>query len=796
MAIEFSCEYTSSTALHIKVTGLTIGDRYRLFVQNYTGSTADGWYCMYAANSPDGVIDYRNFTGLGYNGERAVRLYHGTSGSYDAGKYYDDLPSDPYYTSKVPKYVAPVVSYTLKTIAGNGISQFKYKKNNSGTEGTITNGNSTTWNAPNKTDKLYFTSISVSSPYTYPVMATDGTNTWTVKTGSTEDDWSDHWVSTSQSSTSTRTVTVYATPQIYYKRLYQTNVGSYSSNPSDTVPQLKSGSGMKITVPVEMRSTYRPTYTGYNFTGYNVYYRNPGETTNHSVGSVDTTDSSIDVTFSKVGSYSSPNTVVFIATWKKIPTYTYKISFNANRGTGAPSAIYYPSATGETTLTSVQMAIPEEIPTRTGYKFKGWALNATTGSPIVAQPKSGYWLYSDDPQITLYAQWDQLYYGYLSYDLDGGSMMGSILDPYAGPTRSRVGSGTYEETILPVLPIKTGYTFVDWSNARGLMAANHWDPGDKIDINCNSTSSTSPTRNTIYANWVAGSQKYYGRMAFHINDGTSTIHYGTTYEVESITVGGYKRVELNYQPTRTGYTFKNYNTAADGSGTTHKLNSEYDMACNSTDKNNPTPNHLYAQWTINKYTINFNPNGGTPTPTPKKDNYNTSFSLSTYSAGVSWKNHTLIGWDTNPNATTPTFGPSATYTIKGDATLYAIWEIYEEIDLFYWHGSDTADNNYFQQNKITDGALTYTSWNALKKKVRECRDKIDGATYTYTSVSPWDEFSYREFNEVRNEIAKISGHGSLPNTVSEGVQLRSNQFNGTGSLKAAINTAINVYNGG
>lgn len=94
--------------------------------------------------------------------------------------------------------------------------------------------------------------------------------------------------------------------------------------------------------------------------------------------------------------------------------------------------------------------------------------------------------------------------------------MGSFIDPYKGPTRSRVGSGTYEETIMPVVPLKTNYTFVDWSNARGLMATKHWNPGDKMDINCNSDSEDSPTRNTIYANWVAGSQKYYGRMAYHI----------------------------------------------------------------------------------------------------------------------------------------------------------------------------------------------------------------------------------------------------------------------------------------
>ncbi|MCQ2551712.1 MAG: InlB B-repeat-containing protein, partial [Clostridia bacterium] len=306
-----------------------------------------------------------------------------------------------------------------------------------------------------------------------------------------------------------------------------------------------------------------------------------------------------------------------------------------------------------------------------------------------------------------------------------------------------------------------------WGSARATIASQYWKPGADITISCVSDDESKPTKKTIYAVWLQDDPYYYGRVVYNKNDGTTVASYSGTYSGQSNLGVAFKKINLDI-PTmaRTGYTLSKWNTKSDGSGTTYKDGAEFDLEMRSTNKDSPTPNHLYAIWTINQYTINFNPNGGTPTPTPKRANYDTSFSLSTYSEGVKWKNHTLIGWDTNPNATTPTFGPSATYTIKGDATLYAIWEIFEEIDPFYWHGSDTADNSYFKANYLAENAITYLNWNALKKKVKECRDKIDGATYTYKEVKPWDDFSYREFNEVRNEIAKISGHGTLPSTVS------------------------------
>ena len=53
--------------------------------------------------------------------------------------------------------------------------------------------------------------------------------------------------------------------------------------------------------------------------------------------------------------------------------------------------------------------------------------------------------------------------------------------------------------------------------------------------------------------------------------------------------------------TRTGYTFTGWNTAANGSGTAYAAGATFTMgAANVT---------LYAQWTINSYTVTYSGNG-------------------------------------------------------------------------------------------------------------------------------------------------------------------------------------------
>ena len=88
----------------------------------------------------------------------------------------------------------------------------------------------------------------------------------------------------------------------------------------------------------------------------------------------------------------------------------------------------------------------------------------------------------------------------------------------------------------------------------------------------------------------------------------------------------------------TSYTFKNWNTAANGSGTAYNPGANYTANADVT---------LYAQWNSSTTTA------AVTLPTPTRDGYS------------------FKGWATSAAATSGTTG---SYTPSGDVTLYAIWE--------------------------------------------------------------------------------------------------------------------------
>jgi uncharacterized repeat protein (TIGR02543 family) len=108
-------------------------------------------------------------------------------------------------------------------------------------------------------------------------------------------------------------------------------------------------------------------------------------------------------------------------------------------------------------------------------------------------------------------------------------------------------------------------------------------------------------------------------------------------------------------PTRTGYTFNGWFTAATG-GT--KVDANYTFNANTT---------IYAQWAATTYTITFNANNGTVTPTSGTtgtDGRLTSLPTPTRSG------HTFNGWFT---AATGGTAVTTNYTFNANTTIYAQW---------------------------------------------------------------------------------------------------------------------------
>ena len=83
-------------------------------------------------------------------------------------------------------------------------------------------------------------------------------------------------------------------------------------------------------------------------------------------------------------------------------------------------------------------------------------------------------------------------------------------------------------------------------------------------------------------------------ISYNANGGSNAPGDQSKIENKSISLSSSK-------PTRTGYTFVNWNTKKDGSGTTYEAGAEYKKNANLT---------LYAQWRINKVYIKLDANGG------------------------------------------------------------------------------------------------------------------------------------------------------------------------------------------
>ena len=141
---------------------------------------------------------------------------------------------------------------------------------------------------------------------------------------------------------------------------------------------------------------------------------------------------------------------------------------------------------------------------------------------------------------------------------------------------------------FPASPSRPGYTFDEW-NTEADGTGTHYKEGDRV-------TPTEPNGTvTLYAQWTANEYT----VTFDPNGGEGIISSQSfTYDTaQKLTGNGF---------TRTGYTFDEWNTAADGTGTSYK---DGQQVSNLTTEPNGTVT-LYAQWTANSYSVTLNLNGG------------------------------------------------------------------------------------------------------------------------------------------------------------------------------------------
>lgn len=225
----------------------------------------------------------------------------------------------------------------------------------------------------------------------------------------------------------------------------------------------------------------------------------------------------------------------------------------------------------------------------------------------------------------------------VSYNANGGS----------GAPAAQTKKYGIDLTLSSTKPTRTGYSFNRWNTAKDGSGTSYSSGGTY----------TEDEDITLYAIWNRNTYS----VTYNANGGSGAPAAQTkTYGVD-LTLSSTK-------PSKTGYTFKQWNTAKDGSGTAYSAGGTY---------SGNTAVTLYAIWTANQYTVKFNNNGGSGSMSDQSMTYDTTVALKT---NIFTKTgYSFLGWATSSGGSVAyKDGESVTNLVStsgGSITLYAVWSI-------------------------------------------------------------------------------------------------------------------------
>lgn len=385
---------------------------------------------------------------------------------------------------------------------------------------------------------------------------------------------------------------------------------------------------------------------------------------------------------------------------------TYTIAFNGNGNTGGStasvSAIYDQDAT-----------LPENGFTKTGYTFVGWKLN-NTGDTKQAGDKVKNLTATQGETATYYAQWTENKYS-LYLDFDGGKFGEETYYsvPSTSPTTLLYGKSNFSDVSWKV-PTREGYTFKGFYDADGNQAYDA--EGHSVD------------------------GKYWSNKNYKI-DGDLTAKAKWQINTHSLTwdFAGGSTSSTTYTPTGT----YNYNTSITYPADNTMSRAGYTF--NGWDKiitimpdENVT---ITAQWTANKYTINYYDqgdvaySGNNKSSLPAKHTYDTQTNL----VNGTKTGYTFDGWFTNSGCTGIAVTTLGATDYTADITLYAKWT------------AETYTITYKDQgNKDFSGTheLGYPT-----KHTYDESTNLKGATKTGYTFAGW----YKESNCSGSAVTTIGG---------------------------------------
>lgn len=367
----------------------------------------------------------------------------------------------------------------------------------------------------------------------------------------------------------------------------------------------------------------------------------------------------------------------------KVSPDVYKVTYYANGGSGAPME--------QEKKYGVNLTLSSTVPLRNGYVFTGWNTKED-GSGKKYSPGD---IYSENEKLNLYAQWKANTYT-LTYDGNGYSSYSSKVE------------NVVTTTIKTNMPNRFGYTFLGWSTNSSATSASY-TPGSTISLSSNTTlyavwksaqSVSAGNSNTV--NIAFAEQAWYYKFT---PSSSGEYTFESTGSIDSkVTIYKADGTEIGSDDD-SGESSNFKKTLSLTSGTTYYIKAFAYSSKTGTYSFKVTKN------TPASYTVSFNANGGSvsptsvivtagnsvtlPTPTKKYTlSYNAnngSGAPSSQSVSVSCK-----GWSTSSTASSASYSCGSSYIPTTNMTLYAVW---------YSNGSATISST-----KPTRSGYTFLGW--------------------------------------------------------------------------------------
>ena len=307
--------------------------------------------------------------------------------------------------------------------------------------------------------------------------------------------------------------------------------------------------------------------------------------------------------------------ITLYAEWAPV---SYTVAYNKN-ATDAAGTMENSSHTYD-----VEKTLSANAFTRTGYTFSGWARTAGGAAEFSDGASVTNLSAAAGGTVTLYAVW----YSTVSFDANGAT---SGTDPVS--LTANAGSSVTLPSVSNLA--RSGYTFGGWNTRADGMGTNY-----------NGGSSYMPNGDiTLYAKWTLNQYT----VTFNADGGTPAPIQQT------IDHGG--KVSEPAAMTRTGYTFGGWFRES-------TFTSQWNFATGTVTANIT----LYAKWTLNRYTVTFSADSGTPAPIQQTIDHGEKVAEP---AAMTRTGYTFGGWYKEAALTNQ--WNFATDTVTGNITLYARW---------------------------------------------------------------------------------------------------------------------------